>query len=339
MTNLKLPLCYYPTTTLFVDDSSEYLIELKGRLFDKVPLMAFSTQPKMALRLLDEQSDKYGFKRKNITSQEGQNMGSRSFEVNLETLRDYVYESDRYKEISVIVVDYEMPEMDGLTFCDRIKSPYIKKILLTGVADEFKAIDAFNEGRIDGYIRKQDPNSIYQIEKLVQKLQWNYFFRQSVIYWENFAMETDMVSPLTNPKFIQYFQNIFLDLNIEEFYLCTVTGTYFLLDCQGKDIGFWSFVEDDFEFWEDLISAKDLNPKFAEILKNKEKVALVDNLLMKDISTDEDFEMLLNDYKKIEGNETYFIAVKPQSLAIDRKRVSTLKDFKEQNNHGTFIEF
>ena len=48
------------------------------------------------------------------------------------------------REVSVVVVDYFMPEMDGVTFCRRLNNPSIGKILLTGRAEDSVAIEAFN---------------------------------------------------------------------------------------------------------------------------------------------------------------------------------------------------
>jgi CheY-like chemotaxis protein len=71
-----------------------------------------------------------------------------------------IYNPRRYEEISTVIVDYDMPSMKGLEFCEKLQNPYIRKILYTGVAGEGLAIEAFNKGLIDGYIRKGDPNQM-----------------------------------------------------------------------------------------------------------------------------------------------------------------------------------
>ena len=57
--------------------------------------------------------------------------------------------------ISAVLVDNEMPGMSGLEFCDRIRDRKIRRGLLTAMADDKKAVAAFNKGQIHRYIAKQ----------------------------------------------------------------------------------------------------------------------------------------------------------------------------------------
>lgn len=43
-----------------------------------------------------------------------------------------------------MVVDYSMPEVDGIQFLTSIRNANCMKILLTGIADEREAVAAFN---------------------------------------------------------------------------------------------------------------------------------------------------------------------------------------------------
>ena len=55
-----------------------------------------------------------------------------------------------------MVVDYSMPEVDGIQFLTSIRNANCMKILLTGIADEREAVAAFNAGLIDCYLKKTD---------------------------------------------------------------------------------------------------------------------------------------------------------------------------------------
>ncbi len=84
--------------------------------------------------------------------------------LNLET--DYAVETfksakealafveDNY--VSVVVSDYLMPEMDGITFLGKVRDikPEIPRIILTGYADKENAIKAINEVGLYQYIEK-----------------------------------------------------------------------------------------------------------------------------------------------------------------------------------------
>jgi hypothetical protein len=62
----------------------------------------------------------------------------------------------RFEGISALVVDCEMPGMDGIQFLSSVTSTGCTKILLTGTADESHAVEAFNAGLIDYYLKKTD---------------------------------------------------------------------------------------------------------------------------------------------------------------------------------------
>lgn len=64
-------------------------------------------------------------------------------------------------DISLVVSDYLMPEMDGITFLAKVRQlrPDVPRILLTGYADKENAIKAINEVGLFQYIEKPWDNS------------------------------------------------------------------------------------------------------------------------------------------------------------------------------------
>ena len=66
------------------------------------------------------------------------------------------------EEISVVVSDMRMPEMDGATFLSRVRiaHPDVGRILLTGQADTQAAIAAVNEGNIYRFLTKPCPPDV-----------------------------------------------------------------------------------------------------------------------------------------------------------------------------------
>lgn len=56
----------------------------------------------------------------------------------------------------LVISDYLMPEMDGITFLAKVKEkkPYVPRILLTGYADKENAIKAINNVGLYQYIEK-----------------------------------------------------------------------------------------------------------------------------------------------------------------------------------------
>ena len=85
------------------------------------------------------------------------------------------------KDVDLVLSDYLMPEMDGITFLAKVREikPEIPRIILTGYADKENAIKAINEVGLYQYIEKPWDNEDLMIiirnglekQKLLKKLQ------------------------------------------------------------------------------------------------------------------------------------------------------------------------
>ncbi len=93
------------------------------------------------------------------------------------TALEYVKNED----IDLVISDYLMPEMDGVSFLARVREmrPEVPRIILTGYADKENAIKAINEVGLFQYIEKPWDNDDLMIiirnglekKKLIKKLQ------------------------------------------------------------------------------------------------------------------------------------------------------------------------
>ena len=113
-----------------------------------------------------------------------------------------IYNETKFNQVSVVVIDYEMPGINGIELCKLIKDTTIKKIILTSRATERIAIDAFNNQTIDAFIFKEE------IEKslipTIQKLQYNYF--------ADISSHIRSLCPFTKEPFLKNLINI--EINI-----------------------------------------------------------------------------------------------------------------------------
>ncbi len=85
------------------------------------------------------------------------------------------------KDVGLVVSDYLMPEMDGITFLAKVKEikPQVPRIILTGYADKENAIKAINDVGLFQYIEKPWDNEDILIifrnglekQKLVKRLE------------------------------------------------------------------------------------------------------------------------------------------------------------------------
>jgi DNA-binding NtrC family response regulator len=62
----------------------------------------------------------------------------------------------RHNSIDLVIADYLMPEMDGISFLAKVKeiNPLATRIILTGYADKENAIKAINDVGLFQYIEK-----------------------------------------------------------------------------------------------------------------------------------------------------------------------------------------
>lgn len=84
-------------------------------------------------------------------------------------------------EVDLVMSDYLMPEMDGITFLAKVRDlrPQVPRIILTGYADKENAIKAINEVGLFQYLEKPWDNDDILIvlrnglerNKLMKKLQ------------------------------------------------------------------------------------------------------------------------------------------------------------------------
>jgi DNA-binding NtrC family response regulator len=84
-------------------------------------------------------------------------------------------------EVDLVISDYLMPEMDGISFLAKVREikPEIPRIILTGYADKENAIKAINEVGLYQYIEKPWDNEDLMIiirnglekQKLLKNLQ------------------------------------------------------------------------------------------------------------------------------------------------------------------------
>lgn len=87
----------------------------------------------------------------------------------------------RDHDVDLVVSDYLMPEMDGISFLARVREmkPEVPRIILTGYADKENAIKAINEVGLFQYIEKPWDNADFLIicrnglekKQLLMKLQ------------------------------------------------------------------------------------------------------------------------------------------------------------------------
>lgn len=174
---------FHPTSILALDDDPLFLESLVFQFCDDVSCQTFS-RTDAALEHLINQAGQHPCYSRMYDLVALPSAGLRAAMRNpsdallcadVSGLRSIIDDPGRHLRVSVAIVDYDMPEMDGLEFCRAIRDLPVKKILLSGKAGLEVAVDAFNNGLIDYFLQKQDQNATQALRSAIQRLQRLYF--------------------------------------------------------------------------------------------------------------------------------------------------------------------
>lgn len=230
----QLPLVYHPTTLYWIDDDSLFLNIATDRFKEDYAIKT-STSPDEAIKFFDGYEsyiNPFIFLRGCDEHENYDLTNHLPVDLNFNAIRKTRYCSDKLKDIAVMIVDYRMPEMSGIDLCKQLSMIPTKKILLTGDADFQDAIDAFNKGIINYFIRKDDPNIDIVLCENVNRLSHEYFIDRTKPVFHH--IESDVKLPHGDPVFVKFFSNLCQEKNIKEFYLSDKNGGILLVDTNGN---------------------------------------------------------------------------------------------------------
>lgn len=170
-----LPL-YHPTTCLVIDDDRLYLDSFNYNYAD-VTLCATEHRPEQAVERLLKDAERSGL---TIDEANLAPVGDGAADdpvVRLPASRIAAMARDpaRFSRFSVAIIDFSMPSMTGVELCRKIKHLPVKKVLLTGKTGDSTAVAAFNEGLINLFLVKHDPDLPAKLRRIIRELQYGYF--------------------------------------------------------------------------------------------------------------------------------------------------------------------
>lgn len=229
-----IPAYYYPTTVVFVDDKPDFLTNFSLQLDRKIASQLFTSTSNAIAHIKKATNSNHISQRSFSIAEEteGNPITNQTVTFNLSVIQEEIYNPKRFSEVSVVVVDYDMPSMNGLEFLEKLGNCPLKKILLTGKADEKIAVKAFNEGLINHFIQKSDRDVLQTVETKIFELQEQYFSDMSEDMLTLLARNSP--SFVTDPIFADFFHQLCKKHHIVEYYLIELTGSFLLLDVFGN---------------------------------------------------------------------------------------------------------
>ena len=228
---------FFPIQVIIVDDDPYFL--------DGISLMLDKNTSYKLFQSASEALDYANQSHKQVSLQErcysnyktGPQDSDSLSHVDIGRLYEEIYNGDRFQTSSTVVVDYSMPEMNGLEFLMELKNPFIKKVLLTGQADTELAIKAFNKQLIDQYIDKHDPRLKQVLNSTISVFSEQYF-RSSYKLITDPIIASHHDTFLTDAKFQEYFYDLRLKTQCMEYYMIDHPHTgYLMVDRKGRKRG------------------------------------------------------------------------------------------------------
>ncbi len=238
-----LPLFYFRPTICCIDDDPLFLDALTISLTEHYNCITFS-KPEEALQFFTSYQSPLSminFTHDLIESDFFGLSNQLPVNTNLSKITQLENLSQKEAEISVLIVDQNMPKRSGLEVCKKLKNSLFKKILLTGETSHEKAVEAFNQGLINKFIHKD--KVVSQLEKSIQELTSQFFHERTAHLLSQ--LESSRLSPLSDPIFVDFFKKWRESNKIQEFYLINKQGSFLTKDNQGKSHYFVVLSEHD----------------------------------------------------------------------------------------------
>lgn len=267
---------FHPTQVILLDDDDIFL----ALLADSLPKINFTykllNNPLDALNYISTTRNIYDSSiNKYIKRVDAISFGSTLLQVNFSETYQEIFNAERFNTLSIVVADYNMPRMNGIELLRKIKNQNVKKVLLTGAADESVAVDAFNEGIIDRYIKK---HSFSLQEVLINQLNilgTELFLKKTNYFLDPFGEIKNYPTAIFSSEFNDFFSKIIQENKIVEYYLFEKVGSFVMLDKNGKIYSLYTQNEDQAEsFCLEIESLDDfiVSPELKQKIKARKKI-------------------------------------------------------------------
>jgi len=225
---------YFPTQAILLDDDPDFLDGI-SLMLDKSLAFRLFQSARGALKYVNEAHQHVNFLQRCYTSYKTGPLESDALShIDIGKLHLEVLNGFRFQTCSTVIVDYSMPEMNGLEFLMSVRNPFIRKVLLTGQADMELAIKAFNQQLIDQFIDKHDPRLKQKLNATIASF-GDQYFRSSFKLITDPIIANNHDAFLVNRDFQKFFADLRRQIGCVEYYMLDVPHSGFLLvDGAGK---------------------------------------------------------------------------------------------------------
>ncbi|MFW6093087.1 MAG: response regulator [Pseudomonadota bacterium] len=230
MRPLTLSPYFHPTTVVIVDDNEAFMRSLTLELPASIACRGF-TDPEEALGFVNEPPGLPPLVDRCFSLERSR--GSEALiRLDLGTIEQEISQLQRFRRVSVVLVDYAMPFVDGLEFCRRVADPHPRRAMLTGVADEKLAVEAFNAGLIHRFIPKHRAAAVEAVIAFIAELEREYFNQALARLKSTLAL--DPPGFLVDPELAVAVQRLMATERVVEYYLVNDPPGFLMLRSDGS---------------------------------------------------------------------------------------------------------
>lgn len=207
-----LPTFKIPSRVAFIDDEAMFLHSLLMGIPSRFA-PTFHVCPKSLDVILNQAKEKFEIEQATLVKiSEVQADGNVPV---IPLALEYFANPARFDITTVLVADFHMPAEGGVSICSRHAGSGLQRILLTGVADNEQAIEAFNRRAIDMFLPKQ---SLKLHEKLLEAIETQQIvstaFRGNALQR---AIPSNLIIRLASPAVCAAIQTLLKDLKVIEY--------------------------------------------------------------------------------------------------------------------------
>lgn len=154
--------------------------------------------------------------------------------INFDTaeIRDLSNNLDLDNEITVMIIDYNMPEMDGISLAKATSHLPIQKILLSGNIQDAEITLALKHNIIQRFVQKGESQMHAKLTDSLNTLAVDYFKQKTKPLMSQLKTESRLA--LSDKGFIEFFNEFCASNSIKEYYFVEKQGGFLCIDEEGK---------------------------------------------------------------------------------------------------------
>jgi FixJ family two-component response regulator len=249
--------CFYPTTAFFIDDDHHFLsaLSMSVELQSEFYIQCYSNVHQLLedINVRNKDRSVYRYCQNELETAVGE-LSAQCMSWDLSNVKDHILNSHRHDEVSIVVVDYDMPELDGLSLCARIDDSHVKKVLLTGIFDDENIVKAYNNGLVHGYIEKGDRNLVDKILAFLQQQQYAYFYNMKRQFY---VAGANLPAFMDDAVFTRFYLELCGRLKVREYYMTTSPGGMLMMGVSNEDYyQLLVYTEDELKVQRDIARAQ-----------------------------------------------------------------------------------